>query len=313
MQIVRGKEWVLRSIGNTPIVRLSRQLVGEDFNIFAKCEFVNPSGSHKDRIYLHGINELEKEGIIRPGMTLVDFSSGNAGAALALVGSLKGYKVIIVRPEGLSKVKALQIRHYGGEIVKTPGENGVPGARNRAKELTAELGESGFLMYQTDRDFNTRAFYNCGEEIVDFFRKHRLSLDAFVCGIGTGGTFSGIAKVVKESFPNALCVAVEIDRAAVLYAERHGQKLEPSGHGIEGLSTGELYPNTDRSLVDEVEICTEEQAWEAARMISELEGLLVGPSSGVEFLVSKKVAAKLGPGSNVVTVFFDQAWKYFKS
>ena len=301
-------EYINKAIGNTPIVELST----DEFNInlYAKCEFVNPTGSHKDRMYKFGINKYEKEGIIKKGMTLVDFSSGNAGASLSMLSSLYGYKSIIVRPSGLSIGKKQQIINYGGEIIEIPKELGIGEARRKAIELTNELGESAFMMHQTDRPFNVDAFTEMGEEIVRYFKSIRKRIDVFVCPVGTGGTITAVGRVLKKHFVDIKIVGVDIEESPLLYNRFYSKNKRVKSHNIEGMSVGEVFLNTDLSIIDEVLTISANDSWLYAKEIGRKYQLWVGPSSGSGFCASLKYAKKVNKECNMLTVFWDHGWKY---
>lgn len=256
------------------------------------------------------IDELERRGDIRPGQRLVDFSSGNAGAALSFVGAVKGYPVTVVRPSGLSMVKASQIRSLGAEIILTPTPEGVEGARRVATELANKLGREAYLVHQTDSLLNVEAFEECGREIVREMSNRDLEIHGFVCGIGTGGTLSGVAKIIKESFPNALVVGGEVEGADLNLARLEQRKIAMSPHHLEGLSPGMIFANTHLEFVDELVTCTEREAWETTFDL-ERHGFLVGPSSGLNICIAKRISERLPSGSGLVTIFFDAAWKYY--
>ena len=294
----------------TPLVEIEYLNLGNSTRAFAKCEFRGPTGSHKDRMYAYMINALERRGEIHPRQRLIDFSSGNAGAALSFVGAVKGYPVTIVRPSGLSLVKATQIRSLGAELILTPASEGVEGARHAATELACKLGKKAFLVHQTASSLNIEAFEECGREIVGEMGKLRLGIHCFVCGIGTGGTLSGIAKIIKEAFPDALVVGGEVTGADLNLARLEHREITFSPHHLEGLSPGLIFANTHLDFVDELTAVTEREAWEATLEL-ERNGFLVGPSSGHNICIAKRVAGRLPDHSNLVTVFFDAAWKYY--
>lgn len=299
----------LASIGHTPIVKLNHSS-HSTAHIFAKCEFLNPSGSHKDRLYSYAIEKLESARQIKPGMTLIDFSSGNAGSALAFVGKLKGYKVTVVRPAGLSRGKVAQMAAYGARVQFTPLRLGVPGAREAALRLKERLGSRAHLMFQTESHLNAEAYQSCGCEIVQFFADQKQPIDAFVCGIGTGGTLTGVAKIIKQHYPDALIFAVEVAEAAVLHNRGSGRAFTPRKHNLEGLSTGEIYSALDAQLIDHVLLVTQRQAVSTQREIIQEEGMFVGPTSGVSLFAARRAARQLLKNANVVTVFWDSGWKY---
>ena len=308
---MNNKKYILDSIGNTPLIRLDSNLNNTENSIYVKCEFTNPTGSHKDRMYKYGIQKFEKEGLIKKGMTLVDFSSGNAGAALALMASLYGYRSIIVRPSEFCMGKAMQILNYGGEIIEVPSEKGIKGMRQKALEIVEEMNGKAFMMYQTDRSFNSEAFESMANEVISFFNDNGKSIDTFVCPIGTGGTFTALARKIKDKFPNSEIIAVEIEAACVLFNKIYNKNKPINFHNIEGMSVGEIFPNTDISLIDRIEICKSEDAWENRKKLGLKGHFFVGPSSGASYFVSKKVAKEHSKRNNILTIFWDQGWKYF--
>lgn len=301
---------IFQSSIEKPLVELKCLYGINGARVFAKCEFVGPTGSHKDRMYSYMVDALERRGDIRPGRRLIDFSSGNAGAALSFVGATKGYPVTIVRPSGLSVVKGTQIRSLGAELILTPLAEGVEGARCVATELAESLKEEAYLVHQTDSSLNIEAFEECGREIVREMSRQDLEIHGFVCGIGTGGTLSGVAKVIKESFPDALIVGGEVEGADLNLARMEQRKIVVRPHHLEGLSPGMIFANTHLECVNELETCSESEAWKTT---FELErcGFLVGPSSGLNICIAKRIVERLPSDFNLVTIFFDAAWKYY--
>ena len=306
---MKYSDLILNSIGKTPMIKLD----SSKCNIFAKCEFLNPTGSHKDRLYYYGIKKFEKSRRIKKGMTLVDFSSGNAGASLSLMASIFGYKSIIVRPSGFCIGKAIQIVNYGGHIVEVSAHEGVKALRQKALEITEQLGENGFMMHQTDREFNVEAFESLGDEIISYFLNSELIIDAFVCPIGTGGTFSAVSRKIRSVFPDVKVIAVDIKEAPALYNKFYNKNDEINLHNVEGMSVGEVFKNTDITLIDEVQTCPTRDAWENCKFLALKEHCLVGPSSGAGFYVSKQTERRLPEKSNILTIFWDQGWKYFSN
>jgi cysteine synthase A len=301
---------LLQLVADTPLINLKWIGAKNGTRFFSKCEFVGPSGSHKDRMYQYMIDHLERAGIIHPVQRLVDFSSGNAGAALSFVGAAKGYRVTIVRPSGLSRTKADQIKALGAELIITPREEGVAGAQRVAVELVKNSSSEAYLMHQTDSVLNVEAFAECGGEIVQKFKQNDLNIDAFVCGIGTGGTLSGVAQVIKGAYPDAIVVGGEVEGAEVNLAKLKHKDIEVHPHHLEGLSPGMAFGNTHLDLIDQLEICSEAEAWETVFDL-EKHGFLVGPSSGFNVAIAKRVAERLPEGANLVTIFFDAGWKYY--
>ncbi|MDM9382029.1 cysteine synthase family protein [Chlorogloeopsis sp. ULAP01] len=301
---------VLDAIGNTNLYQIKHIAEPGSANIFAKCEFKNPTGSHKDRVFNYIINELEACGVIKPGMTLVDCSTGNGGAALAQIGSLKGYKVVIFMPAGMTIERKTQIQSFGAEIIETPSNAFLEYAEQKAHEYVREHPNSYFLD-QSSNQLNWRAWCQCGVEIVEYFRALDQKVDLFVCSIGTGGTFSGIAEQLKAAFPNMKTVAVEVEQSAPLYAKLHRQEFVHSPHNLMGLGPGKIAKNLREDLVDDVEMVSGDDSWNMMKKLIREEKLFVGPTAGSNMFVTQKYARTLGLDKNIVTVLFDSAWKYF--
>ena len=297
-------KYIINNIGNTPLLTLE-----DDFTLFVKSEFLNPSGSHKDRIYYYGINKLEKLGEIKKGMTLVDFSSGNGGASLALMSSIFGYKCIIVRPYGFSKGKKEQILNFGGEIVELEPGEGIDIAREKALDITERLNGKGYMMYQTDRDFNCEAMKILGKELVKDLEKEGFEPDYFICGVGTGGTISSVGQELKSVFNDIKVLGVDIEESPALYNKFYDKSLPFENHNVEGLSVGEVFENTDISVIDDVLLCDFESAWEEASLLGKIHSYWVGPSSGASFSVAKAINSR-DPNKVIVTIFWDNGWKY---
>ncbi|PMV22287.1 MULTISPECIES: cysteine synthase family protein [unclassified Pseudomonas] len=299
----------LTDIGRTPLIELASLSINGG-RCFSKCEFLNPSGSHKDRTYLSIINGLEKIGAIQPGMTLVDSSTGNGGAALAWIGRLKGYKIKIFMPEGMTQERKVQIRSLGAEIIETPKEGFLSGAVLAARRYQAEqLNEQVFFLDQSNNLLNKAAWADCGEEIVEALRHQHVVPDFFVCSIGTGGTFSGIAEVLKCEYREIRTVAIEVNKSAPLYSERNNLTFEHRPHNLMGLGGGVLSTNTVSALVDEVRVVDGNEAWVRMKQFIEHERVPVGPTCGANLLVCEEVALT-HQKKNIVTVFFDSSWKY---
>lgn len=297
-------------IGNTELYQLKYLVEPGSANIFAKCEFKNPTGSHKDRVFSHIINELEKAGTIHPGMTLIDCSTGNGGAALAQTAKAKGYKVIIFMPEGMTIERKTQIQSLGAEIIETPSESFLNYAEEKARKYVINHPGSYFLD-QSSNQLNWQAWQKCGIEIVKQFKELNLTIDLFVCSIGTGGTFSGIAEQLKIAFPKIRMIAIEVDKSAPLYAKRQGQKFVHSSHNLMGLGPGKIAVNLREELVDDVVLVTGDDGWRTMKKLISEENLFVGPTAGSNVHIALQYAKALGSGKNIVTVLFDSAWKYF--
>jgi cysteine synthase len=295
-------------IGGTELCELKAVARDGTARILAKCEYRNPTGSHKDRIFHFMIDELERRGEISPGWTLVECSTGNGGAALAHAGLRRGYRVLIVMPAGMTTERTTQIRAFGAEVVETPPDGFLLASEDFARAYVAEHPRSYFLDQSTN-PLNRCAWRACGQEIIDALAGD--PVDCFVCSIGTGGTFSGIAAALKAAYPALCTVAVEADRSAPLRAKRRGEPFRHRPHNLIGLGPGRIPPNVREDLVDDVRVVSGADSWAMMKRLIGEERLFVGPTAGANVHVARQVAAELGPGRTVLTVLFDSAWKYF--
>lgn len=299
----------LEDIGNTPLVELTK-IACNGGRLFSKCEYMNPSGSHKDRTYLNIISSLEREGVIRKGMTLVDCSTGNGGAALAWIGRKTGYAVKIFMPEGMTQEPKDQIAIYGAQVIETPRENFLEGAVDAAKAYVKNKNSKEvFFLDQSSTLLNRLAWRACGEEIVRELNSVGVVPDYFVCSLGTGGTFTGIAEVLKQCYGDIKTVGIEVNRSAPLYAARQGLEFEHRPHNLMGLGAGVLSVNTRSELIDDVVVVDGDAAWNRMRSFVSESGYGVGPTCGANLLVCEKIARETS-GLNMLTLFFDSAWKY---
>lgn len=299
----------LDDVGNTRLHKVTSIDLNEN-SIFAKCEFMNPTGSHKDRTFLHMVTQLESAGEIRPGMTLVDCSTGNGGAALAWVGKKKGYKVRIYMPEGMTDERKQQIRELGAEIVETDRLQFLSGSVQAAKDYVADKPpQNVYFLDQGSSLLNKSAWTQCGNEIVSQLRGQNAIPDFFVCSIGTGGTFSGIAEVLKAHFPNIITIGIEVDKSAPLYAKKNNMEFAHKPHNMMGLGAGVLSCNTNESVIDEVVVVDGEDSWKRMKTFIHDENLGIGPTCGANLLVCEKLSSRVS-GKTIVTLFFDSAWKY---
>jgi cysteine synthase A len=294
---------ILEAVGNTPVVQLSRLTPGDSARLFAKIEGMNPMGSVKDRVAVGMVVDAERKGLLKPGATVVEPTSGNTGIGLAMVCAVKGYKLILTMPETMSSERRRMLSALGAELVLTPGELGMKGAVDRAGEI-AETTPGAFMPQQ----FRNRSNPDTHErttaaEIVQAMD----SLDAFVAGVGTGGTISGVGRVLKKRFPGIRIVAVEPSSSAVLSGEKPGE------HGIQGIGAGFVPEVLDRSVCDSVEKVTLEEAASAARMLAQREGILAGISSGAAIHVSLRVAREIGRGKSVLTILPDTGERYLST
>ena len=290
---------LLDLIGNTPVVKVDFK----DENIadvYVKLEKFNLSGSVKDRAALGMIETAEKEGLLKEGSVIIEPTSGNTGIALALIGRLKGYKVIIVMPDTMSIERRATLKAYGAELILTDGTKGMGEAIAIAEKLAAE-NPNYFLPQQFNNKANPEKHYETtGKELLDDFK----IIDAFVAGVGTGGTIVGVAKRLKERSKDTKVVGVEPSTSAVLSGEKPGK------HGIQGIGTGFIPKNYDASVVDEIVKISSEEAVEYAKKASHDFGLFVGISSGANIAAAYQVAKKLGKGKIVVTLAPDGGEKY---
>ncbi|MCW3990594.1 MAG: PLP-dependent cysteine synthase family protein [Candidatus Bathyarchaeota archaeon] len=300
---------VLDLIGNTPLLELSRISHLYEAKVFAKAEFLNPSGSIKDRMVHYAVESAEREDLLGNGDTIVEASSGNTGISIAMIAAYKGYKAVIVVPETTSSVKVKMMERYGAEVIYTPSEEGIDATIRRAKKEAEE--RCAFLLDQFRNPDNVRAHHATGEEIL----RQAGHVDAFVAGIGTGGTLVGVAQVLKEANPETKIVAVEPALAPAYYNMYYGCSL-PIGsgipHRIEGI--GETFvpeivrDNTD--IVDEVMLVGDEVAFEMMRMLAAVEGLLTGISSGANVHAAMEFAKNLDYDARIVTVLPDSGQRY---
>jgi cysteine synthase A len=299
------RDSVLNCIGNTPLQRLDLQFNGHDYQIYAKFEFMNPSGSIKDRIAKYMIEEAERKNLLKPGHTIVEATSGNTGIALSMVGAAKGYKVLIVMPEHMTGERVKIMTNLGATLCLTPKANGFEGAVARAKKI-AKDNEHYFLTNQFCNADNTLAhYYTTGREIV---QQMSGEVDAFVAGVGTGGTLMGVGKVLKETNQNVRLIAVEPEEAAIL----SGRK-EIRDHKIAGIGDGFIPEIVDMKFIDEIIAINSDSAVEMAKLLSAQFGLMVGISSGANTLASTRVLDESGTGAKVVTVLPDRTERYFST
>jgi cysteine synthase len=288
-------------IGGTPLVRLARVAPEGAATVWAKAEFVNPAGSVKDRPALYMILEAEKSGRLKPGAALVEATSGNTGISLAMIAAVRGFRCVLVMPEDMSLERRYILRAYGAEIVLTPAAQGMTGAVQKALELLAET-PGAFMPSQFDNPANPTS--HARGTALEILEQLDDRLNAFVAGVGTGGTITGVGLVMRKRFGKAVrIVAVEPANSAVLSGKGPGM------HGIQGLGAGFVPEILDRSVIDEVVEVSDVAAERMARRLAREEGLLVGPSSGANVHAACEVASRLGAG-NVVTILCDSGERY---
>ncbi len=294
---------IVELIGKTPIVKLNRTADENSADIYVKLEYFNPGSSVKDRIALAMVEQAEQEGRIKPGDTIVEPTSGNTGIGLALVAAAKGYKLAVVMPDTMSQERRNLLRAYGAELHLTPGANGMKGAIAKAEELEKEHGY--FMPQQFENEANPIIHAKTtGVEIVSQMNE---GLDAFISGIGTGGTITGAGKVLKEEFSDVKIYAVEPVDSPVLSGG------SPGPHKIQGIGAGFVPSVLDTDVYEDVIQITNEEAFEASRQAAQNEGVLGGISAGAAIAAAKKVAKDLGKGKKVLAILPDNGERYLST
>lgn len=295
---------IIDLIGKTPIVRLNRLPRPGSAEVYAKLEFFNPGGSVKDRIALAMIEQAEKDGRIKPGGTIIEPTSGNTGIGLAMVAAAKGYKAVLVMPETMSVERRNLIKAYGAEIVLTPGAEGMKGAIAKANQILQET-ENSFMPQQFENPANPEMHRRTtGPEI---WEQMDGKIDAFVAGVGSGGTITGVGEVLKEKNKDIQIYAVEPAASPVLSGGK------PGPHKIQGIGAGFVPAVLNTSIFTEVIPVGDEEALETARRLAREEGILAGISSGANVYAALQVAKKLGSGKRVVVMIPDTGERYIST
>lgn len=290
---------VLDLIGKTPIVKVNNMVDENSAEVYVKLEKFNPGGSTKDRAALGMIEDAEKKGLLKKGYTIVEPTSGNTGISLAFIGRVKGYKVIIVMPETMSKERRDLIKAYGAELILTEGSKGMQGAIEKALEYKDK--EGYFIPQQFENEANTKKHYETtAEEIYEDLS----DLDYVVAGVGTGGTIVGVAKKLKEKNKNIKVVAIEPKTSAVISGGR------PGAHNIQGIGAGFIPSIYDESVIDEVITVSDINSIKTAKEFVDKEGILLGISSGAAIYVAMQIAKKIGKGKKVLAIAPDGGEKY---
>jgi cysteine synthase A len=295
---------VLELIGGTPIVKLHRLVEPNYADVYVKLESFNPGGSIKDRIAYSMIQAAEEQGLLKPGSVIVEPTSGNTGIGLAMIGAAKGYKVILVMPETMSLERRSLLKAYGAELVLTPGTEGMSGAIRKAEELKQQHPEY-FIPQQFENPANPDIHRKT--TAIEIFEQMDGRIDAFVAGVGTGGTVTGVGEVLKQRIPDIKIIAVEPAKSPVLSGGK------PGPHGIQGIGAGFVPKVLDRDIIDDVVTVRDEDAMNTARRMAHEEGILVGISSGAAVFAALQQAKALGSGHNVVAVAPDTGERYLST
>jgi cysteine synthase A len=293
-------ENITELVGLTPMLRLRRIVPEDAADVFAKLEYLNPGGSVKDRAAIGMIKRAEEEGRLKPGATIVEATAGNTGIGLALIGVNRGYHVIVVVPEGFSEEKVKIMRALGAEVNRTPDSDGMRGAIQMAKEISAQIPGS-FTALQFENPANPDFHHDTTAQ--EIFEQMEGRLDAVVIGVGTGGTFTGVARFMKERLPQTHCVAVETQGSVL-------QGGPPGPHKVEGIGASFIPKSFDAKVADEIIMVSDLDAFDMVNRLARYEGVLGGSSAGANVFAAVQIARKLGKGKSVVTVIPDSAERY---
>ena len=287
-------------VGQTPMLRLTRLVPSTSADVFAKLEYLNPGGSVKDRAAIGIIRNAEREGQLQKGGVIVEATAGNTGIGLALIGVNRGYKVALFVPERFSEEKVKIMRALGADVTRTPDEAGMAGAIRQAQALAANT-PGAFMAGQFENPANPKYHYETTAE--EIFEQMEGGLDAVVLGSGTAGTFTGVARFMKEKLPRVLTVAVET-QGSVLGGG------PPGKHKVEGIGASFIPRNFDPSVCDEILMVTDKDAFDTVNELAAKEGVLAGSSGGAAVFAALQVAQRLGAGKRVVTIIPDSAERY---
>jgi len=297
---LRVADDITQLVGETPILQLKRLVPAGAAEVYAKLEYLNPGGSVKDRAAIGIIRRAEERGTLKPGGTIVEATAGNTGIGLALIGINRGYRVALFIPDNFSEEKVMIMRALGAEVTRTPEADGMQGAIRQANELVART-PNAFMAGQFENPANPDYHYETtAREIFEQMEGH---IDAVVIGAGTAGTFTGVARFVKENLPRALAIAVET-QGSVLGGGKPGK------HKVEGIGASFVPKTFDRSVCDEIIMVTDKDAFDMVKSLAAREGVLSGSSGGANVFAALQVARRLGTGKRVVTVIPDSAERY---
>ncbi|HUZ96597.1 MAG TPA: cysteine synthase family protein [Edaphobacter sp.] len=297
---MRVVESILDLVGQTPMVRMGRLSPAGGAEIWAKLEYLNPGGSIKDRAALGIVLDAERRGVLRPGSTIVEATAGNTGVGLALIGVNRGYKVMLYVPEGFAEEKCILMRGLGATVVRTPEAEGMAGAIRRALEFEAET-EGAFAALQFENPANPD--FHEQTTAVEIWEQMEGRVDAWVSGVGSAGTFTGVARFLKKHQPSVINVAVE-PQGSVL------QGGEPGKHKVEGIGVALVPVTFDRSVCDRIIKVMDDDAFAMVKRLAMEEGVFAGSSAGAMLYAAVEMARELGAGKRVVTVIPDSAERY---
>ncbi|KSU64041.1 cysteine synthase [[Bacillus] enclensis] len=304
MKVVQN---IAELIGDTPLVKLNRLNPSDGADVYVKLEFYNPSKSVKDRAAFQMIVEAEKEGLLKEGSTIIEPTSGNTGIGLAMNAAARGYRSILVMPDTMTQERINLLKAYGAEVVLTPGDEKMPGAIEKAKELTKEIPNS-FMPMQFENDANPNAHRKTTAlEIIEAMEQIGKPLSAFVATAGTGGTITGTGEVLKEQYPDIQVHVVEPAGSPVLSGGKPGK------HKLVGTSPGFVPDTLNTEVYDKIHKIEDEQAYDIARRMAREEGILVGPSSGAACYAAIEVAKTLSPDDVVICIACDTGERYLSS
>jgi cysteine synthase A len=300
MTSLRVVENIIELVGGTPMLHLRRMSPGNGGQVFAKLENLNPGGSVKDRAAIGMIRRAEADGRLKPGSTIVEATAGNTGIGLALIGVNQGYRVVLVVPEKFAEEKVKIMRALGAEVVRTPDEQGMKGAIEKARELAAAIPAS-FTALQFENPANPEYHYETTAR--EIYEQMQGQLDAVVMGVGTGGTFTGVSRLMKEKRPSIRCIAVETEGSVL-----GGGPAGP--HKVEGIGSSFIPATFDGKVCDEIMMVTDDDAFATVVELAKKEGILGGSSAGANVFAAIQVAKRLGKGKRVVTIIPDSAERY---